>query len=544
MQTGHHPDISYEKKSRKQMDQTIPQMSFPTGGKALSSSMSYRKSHPADDSGAASLSSQLNHYNSELASSSQPCVENIFYDDGNRYSLPHNRDHGDQQQQLRYELEQMHPPLVAQSLPRSNPIAIKRVTGDRKREVDESDIDDDDSDIDVERDAIKLQRKYGNKIIQTYTQEGALMHSSNARVTDKSSVLNAPYLGSLSKSSNQVLSLPPISLAGDSTFLGEPPDSIVSYGSLRDSQEQGRFLDGPSSYREPMSGKIRQLDHRLRYHGRQPELNIGERLQQSRKLRELRKKEESKKKKEGLNGTKTDTDTDTESTTTKGEKKEKKEAKSSLSAMMSDASQNVNTGGVGVDDFQEGNLFLSTERMIPTQGENSMPRNSHEHRSSMNSSPRNMHMLSTSLTAFELLKTSNTDTVLGGTIDNNPIYSATHGTATNLQPMDFRNRSGFQPLARSMSDPSPRFQNLSLSEIPASSGLPAAATQTALGLSAQMENGGRNHVQFQQETLYTNNFTTSLIPDQQAVMFNGGERRSPHLDHDPITDGAFGDMDM
>jgi hypothetical protein len=541
VQTGHHPDISYEKKSRKQIDQTIPQMSFPTGGKALSSSRSYRESHPTDDSGAASLSSQFNRYNSELASSSQPCGENTFYDDGNRYSLPHNHDHGDQQQQLRYELEQMHPPLVAHSLPRSNPIAIKRVTRDRKREVHESDIDDDDSDIDVELDAIKLQRKYGNKIIQTYTQEGTLMQSSNARMTDKSSVLNAPYLGSLSRSSNQVLSLPPISLAGDSTFLGEPPDSIVSYGSLRDSQEQGRFLDGPSSYREPMSGKIRQLDHRLRYHGRQPELNIGERLQQSRKLRELRQKEDSKKKKEGLNGTKTNTDT--ENTTNKGEKKERKEAKSSLSAMMSGASQNVNTGGV--DDFQEGNFFLSTERLISTQGENSMSRHSHEHRSSINSSPRNMHMLSTSLTAFEFLKTSNTDTVLGGNIDN-PSYSATHGTATNL-PMDFRNRSGFQPLARSMSDPSPRLQNLFLSEIPANSVLPAAAaatTQTALGLSAHMENAHGNHVQFHQESLHTNNYTSSLISDHQAVMFNGGERRSPHLDHDPITDGAFGDMDM
>jgi len=518
-------------------------MSYSTGGEHLLSSRKYHESLPPEDSRTASLSSQLSLYNSELAPSSQPCAENTFYRGVNRYSLSHIPNHDDQQQQLQYQLEKMNTPLTVPSLPRSSPIAIIRAPGDRKKEADESDIDDHDSDIDVEGDAIKLQRKYGNKIIQSYIQESTISQSSNIRMRDKSSVLNAPYLGSLSKSSNQVLSLPPISLAGDSTYLGEPPESIVSYGSLRDSHERGRFLDGPSSYREPMSGKIRQLDHRLRYHGRQPELNIGERLQQSRKLKELRLKEENKNKKKGSNS-----EVNTKNSYDR-EKKERKEAKSSLSAMMKDASRIVITGVVDVDGFQDGSSFLSTEHMLPIQRETVTSTNSPENRSSINSSPRNM--LSTSLTAFELLKSSNTDTLLGSNITN-PSHSVTRVKS-----------SGFQPLARSMSDPSPRLQNLTISEVPPTSVLPAIQSMV---FAAQLENvlahsrHCDNHVQLQQEMQHPANerladiahFTceknanaasASLIPDQ-VVMINDGGHRSSHVDHDPNTDGAFGDMDL
>ena len=222
---------------------------------------------------------------------------------GNGYSQSYNQ--YNQQQLHHYQIEQIHPPLQVSQLPRSSPIAIVRPPGEEwNKEIEDSDIDDDDGDnvIDVEGDARKLRRKYGTKIVQTYHQELSILKSSEIRNHYKASVLNAPYLGSLSKSANQVLSLPPMSLAGDESFLGEPPESTVSYGSLRDSHERGRFLDGPSSYREPTSGKIRQLDHRLRYHGRRPELNIGERLQQSRRLKELRKKEEIEKKNKGPTG--------------------------------------------------------------------------------------------------------------------------------------------------------------------------------------------------------------------------------------------------
>lgn len=503
-------------------------MSHPTGGERA-----YHDALAPDESGAASsLSSTLNLYNSELAaSSSQPVAENTLYREGDRYSLPHEHHHGSQQEQLHYEPDQLlTQSTVPTSLPRSNPIAIIRATGDTKREVDESDFDDDDSEIDVEGDAIKLQRKYGNKVIQSYIQDSTIMKSSEPRIRNKSSsVLNAPYLGSLSKSSNQVLSLPPISLAGDSAYLGEPPESIVSYGSLRDSHERGRFLDGPSSYREPMSGKIRQLDHRLRYHGRQPELNIGERLQQSRKLKELRLEKERKKKQEESNGSAGNDDG------------ERKETTSSLSAMMRDASQNVDRGGVD-NNLVEDNSFLGTERLIPIQSENiTSSYNNHDYGSSMNLSHRSM--LSTSMTAFELLKSSNIA---------DPSYSATRANDTHqTTTMDFRNSSGFQPLARSMSDPTPRFQNLSLSsDIPVNSGLPPA-TQTVGGLSAQMmenhhttlQNSKNNYV------LANNNNThfaspTSMIPPDQVLMLNGMGHRSPHNDHDPNTDGAFGDMDL
>jgi hypothetical protein len=303
-----------------------------------------------------------------------------------------------------------------------------------------------------------------------------------------------------------------------------------------------------------MSGKIRQLDHRLRYHGRQPELNIGERLQQSRRLKELRLERENEKKKEVTNG-----EPNTENAN-EGDEEGEKAATSSLSAMMRDAPKSVNARGAAVDDFRKGDSFLSTERQIPIQGETTTSSQNHDHHSSMHLSPRTM--LSTSLTAFELLKSSNTDTLYSSSVANPP-YSSTRVTETN-QTLDFRNSSGFQPLSRSMSDPSPRFENLSISEIPAGSVLPSI--QTA-GLAAQMENAlpgvghARNHLRTEEgiqhtgiyrfaasNAHFTRNETATtgsidLTPDQ-TVMFHGGGLRSPHSDHDPNTDGAFGDMDM
>ena len=486
-------------------------MSYSTGRKDLPSNGTYNESLSADSPRLTSLSSQLNQYNSQLASPSHPFAANDFYRDGN-----HDRD---SQHGLHYQSEQIHTTFIAPSLPRSSPIAIIRPPGGTKEEIVDCDFDDDDSVIDVEGDAIKLQRKYGNKIIQSYIQESTLM-KSNAGRREKSSVLNAPYLGSLSKSSNQVLSLPPISLAGDSTFIGEPPESIVSYGSLRDSHERGRFLDGPSSYREPLSGKIRQLDHRLRYHGRQPELNIGERLQQSRKLKEIRLKEESKRKEE-----------ETNCSDSEGEKLERKETKSSLSAIMREASQNLNTGSVDVDNIPESNQYSSCERLVPVRGGDITPTHSHKNRPFVDWPPRNM--LSTSLTAFELLKSSNTDT-LSGCDSIHPSHPMTHLTDTD-QLINFRNSSGFQPLARSMSDPSPRFQNLSLSEISTTSALPA--TQSG-GLPAHTENTLTGIEQ--QET-----YSHLQHGTQHAIDYNLlNSHRSQQADHDPSTDGAFGDMDM
>ncbi len=457
----------------------------------------YHESLPPEES-ATSLSSQMQQ---------QQSADNGFYHDDNQQYAQDIR-----HEQLHYVEEQFHGSLTASSLPRSSPIAIQRASGDRYRET-ESDTDDDDdenSDIDVEGDAIKLRRKYGNKIIQTYVEDSTIQQSSSVRRRDSNSVLNAPYLGSLSKSSNQVLSLPPMSLAGDNTFLGEPPESIVSYGSLRDSHERGRFLDGPSSYREPMSGKIRQLDHRLRYHGRQPpELNIGERLQQSRKLKELRLERE-KRNAENKDG-------------------EKKETTSSLSAMMADASKK-NTNPDGGD---EGNSFLETERLMPIQNQGISSPLRPERPPLAHSSPRGNIMLSTSLTAFELLQSSNTssDTFARSATANPSTYSATFASSDARQTMDFANASGFQPLARSMSDPSPRFQNLSL--LSEQQQVPAIQN---VGLAAQMANLEQ----------HGNHLPLHVPRHPNGLYFNGGEqqRSQQHLDHDPNTDGAFGDMDL
>mmetsp|Transcript_3790 Transcript_3790/g.9939 ORF Transcript_3790/g.9939 Transcript_3790/m.9939 type:complete len:510 (-) Transcript_3790:209-1738(-) len=509
-------------------------MSSSTGGKTLSSSRTYHESLSTDNPRLASLSSQLNQYNSQSASPSQPFAGNDFYRDDNHGHNPHHEVH--------YQSEQIHTPFNATSLPRSSPIAIIRPPGDTKEEIVDCDFDDEDSVIDVEGDAIKLQRKYGNKIIQSYIPDSTLI-TSNARGREKASVLNAPYLGSLSKSSHQVLSLPPISLAGDSTYIGEPPESILSYGSLRDSHERGRFLDGPSSYREPLSGKIRQLDHRLRYHGRQPELNIGERLQQSRKLKEMRLREESKRKKDELN-----------CDYSEGERNERIETKSSLSAIMRDASQSLNTGIVDVDDVPESNEFSSLERLVPIHQCETTPTQSH-----INQPPRNM--LSTSLTAFELLKSSNTDT-LSGCSSVNPFHPVTHLSDTD-QLINFKSSAGFQPLARSMSDPLPRFQNLSLSETSTTSVLPGSQTGD---LPAHMENSlagteqQESYIQIHQGTQDAMNYqllnndlyiceqnrpsASGSMLSEKAVMFNSVGHRSQHVDHYPSIDGAFGDMDM
>ncbi|VEU37709.1 unnamed protein product [Pseudo-nitzschia multistriata] len=425
---------------------------------------------------------------------------------------------------------------MIQSLPRSNPIAIKRNPGDGNKETYDSDIDDDDSDIDVEGDAIKLKRKYGEKVVQTYVQDSTMMHSSNNRMRDKTSVLNAPYLGSLSKSSNQVSSLPPMSLAGDDMYLGEPPESTVM-GSLRDSHQRRRFMDGPASYRERHSGKICHLDHRLRFHGKQPELNIGERLQQSL----LRKKEESRK----LRGT-----------TMGGEgEQERKPVASSLTAMMRDAPQSVNTVSLGGADAKEGySSSIGHESLVPIRKEN-------DHiASTLRKEPPAWNMLSTSLTAFELLKTSNAETISRSsnnfTDQSSSVERATE--SNHQQTAESRYEGGFQPLARSMSDPSPCFQSLSLSDNTSSRrvipNLQTDGFETGMGQAIHQPSSRAAEdfvAQFRTELKnypfvggYGNERTLSLESQRQVNIFNDTSGHRSPQDHDPNTEGAFGDLDM
>lgn len=61
--------------------------------------------------------------------------------------------------------------------------------------------------------------------------------------------------------------------------------SSPSYGSLRESQLAGRFLDGPSSYRDS-SGQIKWRHHKVRFQSQQevkpPQISLEDRLQELR----------------------------------------------------------------------------------------------------------------------------------------------------------------------------------------------------------------------------------------------------------------------
>jgi hypothetical protein len=436
---------------------------------------------------------------------------------------PHGFQQLERQEFLLYQQQQT-------TLQRSSPIAIVKSPGDGGKGVkknsdsdsSDSENDDDDSEIDVEKDAIKLQKKYGPTIVQTYqatTSTDQLLKQSR----ENRPVLNAPYLGSRSRSANQVLSLPPMSLAGESMFESEnghaePPETITSYGSLRDSHERGRFLDGPSSYREPTSGRIRQLDHRLRYHGRSSEMSIGERMQQSRKLKEIRQKEQAKQK-EGAAGTSGD-------------------QKSGLAAMMNEASKhNSSSGDEAVTDTTGS---YGDEMMMPIRtGDDETPTFRDDDQPYTNNGIMDApSMLSTSLTAFEMLKMSNVPVPMA-------LGQATSGAAVDfnglvLPPagLDANDQRRFQPLARSMSDPTPHLRQLSLRDANQQA-MPLEAASAAAALAPTWSNDPQN-------------MGMQMMPQQYhtpgvAVNTNFGYAPQPSTnaaDLDPDTEGAFGDMDM
>jgi len=157
---------------------------------------------------------------------------------------------------------------------RSNPIAIRRK--DDKDEFSSSDEEDGAPDLDLDR--LNLNDK------------------SRAAQSLPSQLLRAPHLGSL-PTRNLDEFVPAISLSeqqDDTAGMGAAgEDTTVSYGSLRDSQMKGTFLDGPRSlYRDRRTGKLRQRDTtrnvRFQMASSAPVnhdgLSIGERIQQSRKL--------------------------------------------------------------------------------------------------------------------------------------------------------------------------------------------------------------------------------------------------------------------
>lgn len=165
---------------------------------------------------------------------------------------------------------------------RSTPIAIARGVSGAQEHPDTSDDDDDiDSVIDVELDALKISGA-----------DGDTSRSLPGRL------LRAPFLGSVPSNEERVSyhnMLPPAMAMPEQPTAAAgglaPVDSGQSYGSLRDSHMRGRFLDGPSSYRDKRTGDIRSVQHRVRFRDNTTiassapshSISIGERIMLSRK---------------------------------------------------------------------------------------------------------------------------------------------------------------------------------------------------------------------------------------------------------------------
>ncbi len=390
--------------------------------------------------------------------------------------------------------------------PRSSPIAIMRSLGVQPAlaagfETD----DDDDSVVDVvERDAIRLRQKYGDRVVAVSYQPGM----TTEPIISSKSMLKAPYLGSLSKSENFLNFLPPISLSDEDKYKYEEdtPAEIGSYGSLRESHQRGKFLDGPSSYREPRSGQIRRLDPRLRFpagaglsSSQQHALSIGERIQQAQKEKETQK----------LNVKET-SDGDATGTST-------------LSMMMDEASKNP--------DSQEEDRLSELERIVPIRGAThaSSTLGAEDALSYDKFDPPTM--MSTSLTAFEILHSTSKSMTEYRTVQRFSQGRQKQDDSlldTNSRvPSEAKIREQrFHPLSRSLSDPTPR----QLQQSP------------MLSPTVQHLNSPRGDSSLSGATLnpyWANPYGMVDQSTQQASLATA----APDQIHNPDTDAAF-DMDM
>ena len=161
--------------------------------------------------------------------------------------------------------------------------------------------DDEDANIvDVERDAVRLgildpsvlsQRRQQQQRSNASTSNANLSHSLPSRF-----LLRAPRLGSVPTNSDYesyrqipVTSLPPpLSLHDDASLLDASSSrGGMSYGSLRESNVQGKFWDGPQSYRDGRTGELRSVGQTARVRfaehasSETPALSIGERMQRT-----------------------------------------------------------------------------------------------------------------------------------------------------------------------------------------------------------------------------------------------------------------------
>jgi hypothetical protein len=400
---------------------------------------------------------------------------------------------------------------------------------------DDDDDDDDDSIMNVEMDALKLQEQYGDeeKIAASYSEERKV----------SASLLKAPYLGSRSRSENYI-SLPPMSL---SMSMGSRGVSRVEhttlmeihagYGSLRDSHQKGKFLDGPASYRDGRSGQIKRLDHRVRFHASsaQPSISIGERIQQARKKKEIEKQQEQD---------------------------QKEPATSSLSAMMDSVviQKSEDTTCYDGEKPTHVHAFAAGDGAARAFGDFNFGAGEEEER----------NMMSTSLTGIEVLMAANRLRPPPDSLHLAQSYAAPSYNSYLLQPPppvtmatgDYQTTTGdyyphFKPLSRSLSDPTP--QNMhNPNRSPGLGALQPSQQQRLLQIPASpgwIPYGSM--VDPPCMTLGSNHPPSSLLPaglpshhhhPPSTMAYPSAPVTIPyHLssppDHNPDTDAAF-DMDM
>jgi len=405
---------------------------------------------------------------------------------------------------------------------RSSPIAIVRPNNEKANEPTGFETDaDDDSEVDVvERDAIRLRRKYGDKVVAASSYQPGMTNEANSSSMFSKTMLKAPYLGSLSKAENFLKSLPPISLSDENAnyHLGEPPSEITSYGSLRESHQRGKFLDGPSSYREPRSGQIRRLDHRLRAGpsmstSHQPPLSIGERIEQAQR----QKKEET--------GDVVDAG-----------------GASRLAMMMDKASKNDSDTqrGEEISELDSFNLAAAA----PSAASHELSAfDTDEIENYDKFDPPNM--MATSLTAFEVLHASSqlgagyqrnhTQRFMQQQQEQSTAAASTRTTAPSSGLPSEREvrEQHFQPLSRSLSDPTPHHLQRSPMIAPTLQQLNSPPVTTAL------VGGGQPGVYW--ATAY--GLGAMAQPGVQHAALANTSATADQLIDTPDTDAAF-DMDM
>jgi hypothetical protein len=362
---------------------------------------------------------------------------------------------------------------------RSSPIAIIRNSTDRSSQpeighgLDQTDDDeDDDSSVDVELDALKLKAKYGGDVVAASRHEPLAAKS----------LLKAPYLGAMSQSAPYLShEIPQISLAEQHHFdprteLLDSGTGVGEYGSLRESHQRGRFLDGPASYRDGRSGEIRPLNHGKRFsHSSVPaSISIGERIQKARLQKEQLQKQQQQGGNGGVNGAMN--------------KQGAATAASSLSAMMDGVSKT--DAKVESSDASAGLGGTLLQGSKPPGVMMTAMVSSHDHRRDMVSDFQDdeeeeeddgQGMMSTSLTGLELLRSSKLLVRAGGgdgqrgvgffmghsaqyshaslmapksLVVNEPLSAVNGGVGVGGGDSDHQ----FQALSRTMSDPTPHLR--------------------------------------------------------------------------------------